>query len=64
MNLQRTLSGGSLRVLALPMKTAEVEGLGEGGASHLLHKKLILPVPPSLLRAIILHTMPITGPLF
>lgn len=31
MNLQRTLSGGSLRVLALPMKTAEVEGLGEGG---------------------------------
>lgn len=37
MNLQRTLRGGSLRVLALPMKTAEVEGLGEGrwrGASY------------------------------
>lgn len=38
MNLQRTLSGGSLRVLALPMKTAEVEGLGEwggeGGGGH------------------------------
>lgn len=30
MNLQRTLSGGSLRVLALPMKTAEVEGPGGG----------------------------------